>query len=409
MNLLIARARKKLNKFLSKALDPIYTGLEKLYPSRELVVTDGLRRLYSLYFPAQHEGLWKGSKHGGREFPLPHGDAIYEWIYLQGEFAGWNWREIKLEIRRAGKAIEQRNSFPQRVPAFPVKHLPLTWPKARRKYPRIDAIGGGWIWLYRFEESIPRACWLLFVNDIPRELWANIIIIFVEHHFRLKRLSSNLQILDDLEKIEAGMLDHKTGIGYLGTIRFLLPVPGMDNWKELRDSISQVIRGLESSPYFKDDQFYATLKEKKRLLQKEWKRLEGPEKRYRREASRYLQPLVSDVYRYIKSALQSTLDSVPGDYSDMEPKPRWLRTDSRKIQGERISEGEIYRVVGDLLRFFYRWRDFKMVRGGIELPDWGGDTLWKSVPDETCDELVAIGKEWRKRFGKRMKNVNQKD
>ena len=407
MKILTARSKNKFQKFLFKALDPIHEGLKKLYPSRELVVTDGLRRLHSLYFPAKHKGLWKGVKHSGREFPLPHGDAIHEWTYLEGEFARWDWREIKQEAQRAGKTIEQQNRFPQRDPAFPVTHRPLTRPKARRKYPRIDAIGGGWIWLDRFEKSIPRACWLLFVNDIPRELWANIIVIFVKHHFRLKLLSSNLQSLEELQKIETGMLNHKVGIDYLRTIRYLLPVPGLDNWKELRDSITLVIQGLDSSPYFRDDQCHINLKEKKQLLQREWKRLEGPAKRYRREASRYLRPLVSDVFGCINLGLQNAFDSAPHDYSDMEPKPRWLQTDVEEILGERINDNEIYRVVGDLLRFIYRWRDFKAFRGGIEPPDWSGDTLWRCVPEEARDEFTVIGKEWRGKFGKRIKNVHK--
>ncbi len=407
MKLLTVRSKNNFQKFLSEVLDPVHEGLKRLYPSRELVVTDGLRRLHSLYIPAERKRLRKGI-FVGCEFPLPHGDAIHEWTYLLGEYAMWDWREIKLETQRAGTTIEQHNRFPQRIPAFPATHLPLTRPKARRKYPRIETYGGGWIWLYRFEKSIPCACWLLFVNDIPRELWANIIVIFVEHHFRLKRLSSNLQSFDKLQEIETGMLDHKAGTDYLRAIINLLPVPGMDNGKELWDSIAQVIQGLNNSPYFRGDQYHVTLKEKKRLLQREWKQLEGPGKRYHREAARYLRPLVSDIFECLKSSLQSTFDSAPGDYIDMEPKPRWMRTDFNKARGERISDREIYRITGDLLRFFYRWRDFKMFRGGIEPPDWAGDTKWRIVPDESRDELAAIGKEWREKFGKRMQNVHKK-
>lgn len=359
MDILRNRAKKKIEKFLFEALDSVHEGLKKLYPSRKLVFTDGLKRLHLLYIPAKYKDLLKRMI-VGREFPYPHGDAIHEWMYLQGEFSGWDWNKIRKEALRKGETVEQKIRFPDRFPAFPVTHGPSKRPKTQREFPLIDS-ADAWVRLSIFEKTIPRVCWLLFINDIPRELWTNIIIIMIEHYFRFKRLASISRSFDELQKIEKGILS--------------------------------------------DEQYQVNLKKKRLSLEREWKRFEGPDRLYRKEASRYLRPLVKDLFGCIKSDLQNVFSSDPDKYIEAEPKPKWLRTDINEISGERISAGEIYRVTGDLLRFFYRWQNFKMLRGGIEPPKWRGDIGWKNVPADAYDELADIGEKWRKKFGTRIRMI----
>ena len=405
MNLLDVVAKERTKGFLSDALDPIHEALERLYPSHELAVAYGLNRLHLLYLPFQHKDRETGEL-TGRAFPLPHGDALKEWMYLEGELAGWNWDEIKQTTLAQGDRSARQQRFPPRDPPFPVTHWPVALPEPTREFPSIDVIDGGWISLFTFEESIPRACWILFVNEIPKELWIDAIVILVEHHIRLDRLAHLSEALETNERITAAMLSQKKGVAYLKALVELTSLSGVQDRRDFRKSLSKVLATVRRTPFFTEEQNWEILKSQKKELVAAWKRLEGPDRRYRKEAARYLRPLVRDLFDFFYGNLRRILKNNSSVFIDTERLPPWLVSAPNLRSGATTSGRAIYELIGDLVRFFYQWTHFKKFESGIEPPEWRGDTSWSGVPDEAREQLAAIGKKWRKEFGNRVRMIN---
>ncbi len=334
-------------------------------------------------------------------FPLPHGDAGDEWTYLEGELAGWDWTKIARS--------ENAEEFVERDPPLPVTHWPIDTPAARTEFPRITVTDGGWVPLLRFQGPISASSWLLFMNDIPETLWTDIIVILIEHHLRLDRLANVSRELEENQKIRDGMLAPDYGIAYLHALSKLLPKSGIENWQLVREAARKVIITLKRSRYFQGERYADGLKKKKKKLERMWRQYEGPDRRYRKEAARYLRPVVRDLFDYLEKHLQYVFENNPSHYLDNDPKPpSWLRTDFRRKESATVRRGEIYRVIGDLLRFFYPWQQFKVFDSGIEPPEWRGDTTWSRVPDEARSELAKIGRKSRMEFGKRMQMIHRR-
>ncbi len=402
MNLLEPPAKKKIKDFLTDTLPTIQAALKELYPKRKLVLGDGLERLHLLYLRYRHTDSQTG-KYVGHAFPLPHGDANKEWMYLEGELSGWDWSEIRSEALEKEESAEQQQRFPGRTPPFPVTHWPISLPIPRRKFPRIDVANGGWFSLFKFKRSIPCACWLMFVTEIPHELWIDIIVILIEHEVRLGRLAHISQALERNLKAKKGMLPPDRGAAYLSALIELIPQSQINNWKDTRVALSKVIVAIQRSKFFQEERYDDILENQKNVMEEKWKRLEGPDRHYRKDAARYLRPSVRDLYDYLYKHLRRLLRDDPTRFVDEDPPPAWAYGSSSI--GATVSNRELFRVVGDLLRFFYRWGDFKSFGYGIEPPEWRGDAGWSSIPEEISQELAEHGKSFRKQFGKRMQAI----
>jgi hypothetical protein len=267
-------------------------------------------------------------------------------------------------------------------------------------------IEGGGISLFRFSKAISRASWIFFMNDIPTELWIDAMVILMEHGVRLDRLSGLSLALQTNEKIRRSMLSQKKSVAYLAALAGLLPKASIQNRKDIRLSLSKVLSAVRHSPYFAKEQYWGTLANERSELMAAWRRFGGPERRYSREASRYLRPLVRDLFDYLDTSLRRIVSDPSTPWINRDPRPTWVVSASRMTSGVTRSGRAIYEIIGDLARFFYDWHHFKRFDSGIEPPEWRGDGRWSSVPDEDRELLAAVGKNWRREFGNRMRMIN---
>ncbi len=400
MNLIGTEGKKEIKKFLSDALPPIRKALRTLYPERELIFRDGLQRLNLLYIPFLEQDREKG-KPKGRVFPLPHGEADFEWTFLKGELAGWDWNEIAKQY--------PTYKFPKREPPFPASCWPLDLPSPQRKFPAIRD-KKFLFHTFIFHKTIPIACWLLFINDIPGILWRDIFIILFEHHLRLHRLFEIYEKTEENKKIRSGLISPEGGIPYLHALKNLILKSSFSSFsrrEEISVALGRLIAAIQHDQYFKRKKYEVDLEEERKDLEFSWKKLEGPTRKYRKEASRYVQPLLRDLFDCLTEKLASILKKDPSNYIDKEPPPIWLRTDHRFMIGARVNEQHIYRLIGDLIRFFYDWYKLSKFGSVIEPPDWRGDQTPSRIPEEISKELAKHGELFRRQFGKRMQVIHE--
>lgn len=402
------RAQEKIKKCLSRELVTVRRALEELYPSSELTRHRGHQLLHLLSVPSARRDP---KKHKGKRWPYarPRGEAWHEWKYLEGVFAGWDWDAIRGWAEQPLGRGDTRNRFeprfPKREPPYPVTHWPLVTPVPNRRL-WVQTREGRGLDLTGLAQPITCACWLLFVNEIPYELWPRVIVILLDHRGRLERLANILKRLQD-DRWADDMLSPQKREAFLQALIHLIPESDIDEQEQaaVTRAVMDVSWGMEKSEYFQEEKYLPSLKLNEEL-EGSWAELQGPGKRYRKDAARYLRPLVSDLYDDLKGNLQRIFGEDPSRFSDFPPLPSWLYQDTSCVEGDAISSRAIYRIIGDLVRFFFPWESPFFLRGALEPPRWRGDRPWTLSPEKLLERDASDGKRWREQFGKRMESIH---
>ena len=389
MRLISSQNRLVVQKYLEDVLKVAWRALMQLYPDRHLVAEDGQRRLFLLYIP-DRQG--KKSAVVRSTFPVPYGSAPYEWRYIEGEVAGLNWEEFANNNEGA--------EFPPRTPPFPVKRWPRLRPKLYKDYPRIFIKEFPYISLSDYDESIATAVWMLFINDIPYGLWADVIITLMEHDVRLKRIAQIMKDVEEVKQTRAGMLSRKRGFAYLHSLSKLLPCADVEEGSKLGEYAARIAHVVNYNTFFTHSTFEKHLDELERKLESKWTEFQGPKKKYSKDASRLLKPIVRGLLQTLNTGLDEELQT------GVDDERLWVQDEQETFEGARVNEHHLYRLVGDLVRFFYRWNNYKFV-GSIAPPAWRGDQAWVGRIGVDEGQLSESGRQQRLNFGKRIRLIHK--
>ena len=384
----------KIMNLLVEPLQRVHLGLLHLYPDTDSRIREGHERLYLL---SPRFKLWNSKKdeYYNEHVPIPHGNLVRkEWLYLEGEYEGWNWAEVATE--------SNGGEFPKRRPPFPIKY----WPHSRLPPPdylRTDLNWGQYSFnCFEYSRLAARASWILFISDIPFSLWGDILAQLITHDLRLLKLSKLYRTLLEVEEFVEVVPKCKMLNTCLELLYYTQPNDKIIDTKEWRIHIEKILFVLDTDTQYEDESYKQ--KTISNLLDN-WRKLDGPTK-ISNKASYYVAPIAKDLYKLITTSLSKMLQNktLKISYSD---KPIWFDELERNYfysEGidSRIIRTQIHCIIYDLVRFCFKWDKFKILGSGIELPLWGGDNRWKALNLEEKEILVEAGKEGRLKLSKRV-------
>lgn len=397
-HLISQQNRRVIFRYLTHVLETAQEALARMYPNRTMVINDGRHRLYLLYIPYQRTNP-KTRQKIGRPIPVPIGDELHEWNYIEGEIAGLPWEDI----------IEHEScvSFPKRTPPFPArKYLhELSRTKKYKQYPRIKIKAFPSIGLFDYDMAIAKASWLLYINDIPFDLWNDVIITLMEHDVRLKLLSKTINEIKDVRAIRDGMLPRKDAITFFESLIHVLPFVGTDNGYKLQRYAKSILEAIRFDPLFKDQQLESHFDRLERKLEGRMKKLNTSTRFYDKDSTRLLKPAIVDLMKILNEGL---LQKIVSNDKCIDQDPWWLQAEpvERTSHGMRPNGNHLYRLVGDFMRFFYDWTTIAIM-SSLEPPDWRGDRGWYQFNDGDEERPARVGEMWRMKFGKRMQSIHK--
>ena len=194
----------------------------------------------------------------------------------------------------------------------------------------------------------------------------------------------------------------KDGLTYLTSLHNLRYMVEVEDSESLKECVLGLKDLVSKYDFLSKEGFNKREKEWRAKIDENWKEYKGPSKQYR-EASRHLRPLVEELVSHLSSVLQK--------YMGQEMKAEWAKY-SKQLWDDREGRDvdhpareEIYRIIADLIRFFFDWHELTPYGSGIEPPEWGEDLFRLDIPEAKRSKYVKAGKRMRDRFGERFKNM----
>jgi len=342
----------KLRYFIKEACDLLYKELRQLYPTEKEIKRRGIRRL-NLFYAAEEDH---------RPITPSCGQTCHEWKELDELlFSFWN------------------EKYPFYLPKEP------RTVSGFESHPPIGQILG-----------ITRACWVLFINFIPQEDWEYILIILMKHNDQLRKLDFLLGVREDYNEVEKNkrMIAKDRLLVTLRTLHLALRQFYRDSGltEDHYVILSAVLKVEEAVK--QHGELAEEISNLKGKLLKEWQSLGGPPKIYERDASRLFRPVVKDLYEQIRS--------IAIRYKKQRKELPPILVD------EHINDQAIFRIIGDLIRFFFDWGTLR----AIQPPEWGrvGEGWIWGLPYLMKDKTQTLEKEGKKKrdqFGERMRQIKQ--